>query len=94
MLHVSEVKHYTEPDEPVDARPDADFVDNEGGEHFVVESILDKRVKGRGRSSRVEYLVKWEGYLDYDATWEPLTNLQGAAQAVRDYDARVLSVGV
>jgi len=40
-------------------------------EEFTVERILDKRV----RNSKVEYLIKWEGYPDTENTWEPQENL-------------------
>ncbi|GAB4820779.1 hypothetical protein N2152v2_007825 [Parachlorella kessleri] len=43
---------------------------------FLVERILDKRTTtGKGR--RTEYLVQWQGYPIYDATWEPISNLLG-----------------
>ena len=45
--------------------------DSEGEEEFTVERILDKRV----RNSKVEYLIKWEGYPDTENTWEPQENL-------------------
>lgn len=45
--------------------------DSEGEEEFTVEKILDKRV----RASKVEYLIKWEGYPDTENTWEPQENL-------------------
>jgi len=38
---------------------------------FTVEKILDKRREGR----RIFYYVKWEGYGEDQATWEPLSNL-------------------
>jgi len=40
-------------------------------EEFTVERILDKRI----RNSKVEYLIKWEGYPDTENTWEPQENL-------------------
>ncbi|KAL8431263.1 hypothetical protein ACSSS7_005411 [Eimeria intestinalis] len=57
---------------------------------YEVESILDQR--GEGDTAR--YLVKWKGFAESDATWEPLANLdnftafiiliaQGAAEPIR-----------
>ena len=42
--------------------------------HFEVEKICGKKVKGKG----IFYLVKWKGYPDSEATWEPAKNLKSA----------------
>ena len=42
-----------------------------------MEKILRQRQKklpGRGRRTRLEYLVKWQGYAN--PTWEPATALE------------------
>lgn len=44
--------------------------------HYLVEKILDHRAKGQGRNQRREYLVKWQGYPLYEATWEPEANVK------------------
>ncbi len=49
---------------------------------FIVEKILDKRVKG----SKVEYLVKWEGYSEADNTWEPTRNLCNVLYLIDEYE--------
>lgn len=51
------------------------LVDND--EEWLVEEILNKRQRklpGRGRRTRLEYLVKWQGYAN--PTWEPAVALQ------------------
>ena len=42
---------------------------------YEVESILKKRLRKYGKSSRIEYLVHWKGYPSEEDTWEPLHNL-------------------
>lgn len=43
----------------------------EEGEGYIVEKILDKRVRG----GKTEYFIKWENYDDpSDNTWEPAEN--------------------
>ncbi len=95
VFHVSEVRHYVTPVDSSTPRPPPDRVDDASGDvHYVVERIIDKRTKGRGRSTRVEYLVKWEGYPDHESTWQGLDDLEDAMDAVQDYEARVLGVMV
>ena len=43
--------------------------------------ILDSCYKGK----RLEYLVHWKGWSDSDRTWEPVSNLGNAADAVWDF---------
>jgi chromobox protein 1 len=39
---------------------------------YVVEKILDKRILENGQ---IEYFLKWFGYDEDDATWEPEENV-------------------
>jgi hypothetical protein len=50
----------------------------DGQEHYHVERILDHRDR-RGKRT---YLVKWEGYHETDATWEPAETMRGDAPAI------------
>jgi hypothetical protein len=62
----------------------------EGEDVYEVESILDKRTSRatRGKPARVEYKVKWRNWSVRSSTWEPLENLSGAKDAIREFEAR------
>jgi len=45
---------------------------------YLVERLLDRRIVHQGRRKHIEYLVQWQGYPIYEATWEPTKNLTGA----------------
>jgi len=85
VFHVSLLRRYVPPDtipgRSVPNRPPAVSIDDH--EEFYVEVILDKHI----RHNRTEYLVKWEGYPEYDSTWEPVTNLEHSRKAITDFEA-------
>jgi Chromo (CHRromatin Organisation MOdifier) domain len=58
-------------------------------DEFEVERIDGQRSSIRGVK---EYLVKWKGYGDKERTWEPLSNLENADQAVANWHARQVEV--
>ena len=60
---------------------DEDDEDDEGDEDvYTVDCIL--KAKGAGKNRK--YLVKWEGYAESEATWEPKANLH--PDLVRDFE--------
>lgn len=52
---------------------------------FTVEKIIDKKKDGR----RTLYLIKWEGFDEKDATWEPLSNLGNVKELVKDFERTI-----
>jgi hypothetical protein len=36
----------------------------------------------------VEYLVQWKGYPEWEATWEPGSNLKNAREAIEEFEKR------
>jgi hypothetical protein len=63
-------------------RPPPDIEDEE--EVYEVEQILKHRRRGRG----YEYLIKWARYPITEASWEPKSNLSGAAEILQEYQER------
>ncbi len=69
-------------------RPPPELINEDGEEEWEVERILKKRTVKRGKNSkRIEYLVQWRGYPEWEQTWEPARNLAQAQQAIADFEA-------
>jgi hypothetical protein len=47
--------------------------------------IVDKMVGMRWNKGSRQYLVRWKGYAASADTWEPMENLVGCAQQIREY---------
>jgi hypothetical protein len=91
VFHVSKLRKYI-PNDPEMfptrehvIRPPPDMVD--GQEEFEVEEIVDKRIRRTRRNQVTEYLVKWKGYPTSDNTWEPLSNLGNASEALSEFES-------
>jgi hypothetical protein len=68
---------------PHDALLETD-IEVEPEQDFEVEEILDKKkINGQWK-----YLVKWEGYPPEDRTWEPVSHLKNAKEAVAQFHSR------
>ena len=52
-------------------------------EEYEVEYIVDSCYKGK----RLEYLIHWKGWSVTDWTWEPMSHLDHAANAVHEFHA-------
>ncbi|KAL1915429.1 uncharacterized protein VTP21DRAFT_6887 [Calcarisporiella thermophila] len=87
VINVSSLKPYIETPADLEnqdiSRPPPIY-DDTNSPVYEVEEIQDKRTY-RGQ---IQYLVKWLGYPQYEATWEPLENLTGAAGAIATYEAQ------
>src|SRR5215212_10026170 len=87
VFHVSLLKPYASPEAVLDQEvkqllPPAVLVDDH--EEFEIEQILACRSHWR----QIEYLVKWVGYLEYDASWEPESNLDNTKDAIADFERK------
>jgi hypothetical protein len=61
-------------------RPPPDIIDEQ--EEYEVDTVIDHRYRHRKK----EYLVKWKGYSADENTWEPLSNLRHARDAILEYE--------
>jgi hypothetical protein len=82
VFHVSQLRPYLDPVPLHEVPPRPPPIEVEDELEYEVETVLDKRIRHR----RTEYLVKWHGYPEYDATWEPLSNLQHAQDVINDFE--------
>ena len=80
VFHISMLKPFEGDRQDEDRPPPVATI--QGKPAWEVESILDKRRKGK----KTEYLVKWKGYPSWESTWEPMEMLN--AQVVKKMIAR------
>lgn len=87
-FNIDKLKRYRDgrarfPDRPqrYDRPPPEAEADSNGDKQWVVEEVLASKRSGGPRSPLL-YLVAWRGYPPEEATWEPRSNLAGAAQAL------------
>ncbi|QRW26390.1 Transposon Ty3-G Gag-Pol polyprotein [Rhizoctonia solani] len=71
-------KFHPDPPQP------APIITEEGKEEYKVEKILDSKQKGCGKSRKLWYLVKWQGYNEGSNSWEPVNNVANAKEAMED----------
>jgi hypothetical protein len=58
----------------------------EGAEpEFEVEEVVDSR---KGRGGKIFYKIKWKGYGPHEMTWEPISNLTNAKDAVKKFHTK------
>ena len=92
VFHVSRLRTYHNADtqfpirSQTSTRPLPELLDGE--EVWEVEEILNERVRRRGRSSTIEYLVKWKDYPLHEATWEPSRNLRYAKDVLERWSKK------
>jgi hypothetical protein len=55
---------------------------SEDEEYYEVEKILEKRQVGK----RCQYLVKWHGFGEDQATWEPPSNLSNVKNMIKEFE--------
>ncbi|QRW20374.1 Retrotransposable element Tf2 protein [Rhizoctonia solani] len=63
----------------------APIITEEGEEEYKVERILDSKWKGRGKTRKLWYLVKWKGYDEGSNSWEPIDNVGNAQEALEEF---------
>jgi hypothetical protein len=64
--------------------PPPPAVEVEGQLEYEVEQILDTR----DRRHKIQYLVKWLGYPQEEATWEPFENVKNSPELLREFHER------
>lgn len=76
MAHVQ-----VNPEEKVDAELDDD--------QFLVERLLERRVRRAKRRNVVQYLVRWKGYTEAENTWQDAMDIHD--DLITEYESRISS---
>jgi len=81
VVNVSRIRRYRDQVKGQKVMPPPP-VEIQGEIEYKVEKILSKRK----RYSKVEYLVRWKGYMAKEDTWEKESNLGNARETVEEYE--------
>ena len=81
VFHISLLSRYKKDEIPERKLVPPPPVEVEGIEQFDVEEILDSRI----HHGKLQYLVKWKGYLSNENSWEPTINLKNAPQMIQNF---------
>ena len=57
---------------------------------YEIERILKRRTRGRGRSRRTQFLVRWKGYSADHDLWLDEENLTDAPEIVAEFEAKTI----
>ena len=84
VFHVNLLQlHHEDTVEGRRRQPPPPIITPDGNVQWEVHAVLDSRPHGRWW--KLQYLISWEGYGPKENSWEPMKNLQNAADAVRDF---------
>jgi len=85
VFHASLLTPYVETDShgPNFSCPPPDLI--KGENEYEVETI--RKHRRFGQNKRLQYLLKWRGYLESNNTWEPIEQLH-APQLLKEYHSR------
>jgi len=81
VFHAVKLATYNEPTIVGQKRPTSQPVIIDGNEEWMVEKILQHRMRGKS----TEYLVRWEGFTRDHDSWEPERNLKNAKEKIKEY---------
>ena len=80
-INISQLWPYKPPPIPGQQLTPEPPVEIEGEEEYVVEEILDSCL----RHNKLEFLVKWEGYMNKKNLWESEDNCGKVCKAIADF---------
>ena len=83
VFHISQLRQYEDPTDHHNLPPKQAPLTINSELKYEVQDIMQKCIWWWC----VEYLVCWQGYPNYNVTWEPLSNLCNTQQIVEDFES-------
>jgi hypothetical protein len=61
-------------------------VEVDGEEEWEIEAIIRSELRGRGRSRRIHYLVRWKGFGPEVDSWIPVEEMEHARELLEEFE--------
>ena len=84
VFHISLLRPYRANTIPGRHQPPPPPIEIDGYNEWIVKEILDSRIRYR----KLEYFIDWEGYLPSERTWQSVSDVKHAQEAIAEFHSK------